>query len=108
MPLDVEALFRDCSEELPPDTIEAATQATEVQNDSPFPCALSAEAMSVTQGESAVTSIMPIPKDQLSEAQINDLVMSPVFQCKRLGLKPPTKELRTFSPKNKMPVPRMG
>lgn len=101
MPLDVETLIRDCSEELPPDSIAAAIQAIEVQNDSVSTWTLSAAVMSVTQGESADTSITPIPKDQLCEAQKSDPVISPVLQCKQSGIKPPTKELRTFGPKTK-------
>lgn len=102
MPLDVETLMRDCSEEVPPDTIAAAIQAIEVQKDTPAAWTLSAAAMSVTaEGEPAEATFTPIPKEQLNEAQKSDPVISPVLQCKQTDSKPLPKELRTFDPKTK-------
>lgn len=46
MPLDIETLMRDCSEELPPDNIAAAIQAIEEQKDTPATWTLSAAAVS--------------------------------------------------------------
>lgn len=102
MPLDVETLMRDCSEVLPPDTIAAAVQAIEVQKEMPATWTLSAAALSViTEGELAEVVLTPIPKEQLTEAQKSDPVISPVFQCKQTDSKPLTKELKTLSPKTK-------
>ncbi|XP_035770063.1 voltage-dependent calcium channel subunit alpha-2/delta-4-like [Neolamprologus brichardi] len=58
MPLDVETLMRDCSEEVPPDTIAAAIQAIEVQKDTPATWTLSAAAMSVTAEVVEITLLM--------------------------------------------------
>lgn len=89
MPLDVETLMRDCSEEVPVDTIAAAIQAIEVQKDTPATWILSAAAMSVTaEGEPAEATFTPIPKEQLNEAQRSDPVISPVLQCKQTDSKP--------------------
>lgn len=47
MPLDVESLMKECSEELPPTTIAAAIQAVEVQGESPATWSFTAVSMSV-------------------------------------------------------------
>lgn len=102
MPLDVESLIRECSEELPPNTIAAAIQAVEIQTESPATWSLSAVSMSVSnENESATASVSPIPKEQLREAQESDPVISPVLEHKLSGSRPPVKELKTFSPKTK-------
>ncbi|KAJ0022377.1 hypothetical protein NQD34_009867 [Periophthalmus magnuspinnatus] len=103
MPLDVETLMKDCSEELPPDSIAAVVQAIENQKHTPATWTLSAAAMSVVvqQGESAEASLAPIPKEQLSRVQKTDPVISPVLQCKQTDSKPLARELKTFNPKIK-------
>lgn len=102
MPLDAESLMRKCSEELPPDTIAATIQAVEVQAKSPEMLSFSAASMSVSVAdESATSSVSPIPKEQLREAQKSDPYISPLLDCKLSGSRPPVKQLKTFSPKTK-------
>lgn len=98
MPLDVESLMRDCSEELPPDTIAATIQAVEVQEKSLATLSFPAASMSVSvEGEAATASVSPIPRDELREAQKSDRVIHPVLGSKLSGIKPPARELKTFS-----------
>lgn len=102
MPLDVESLMEECSEELPPDTIAATIQAVEVQKEAVVPWSLSAASMSVSaEGETTTATISSIPKDGIREAQESDPVIRPVLNFKLSGSKPPVKEQKECSPKTK-------
>lgn len=102
MPLDVESLMRECSEELPPDAIAATIQAVEVQEKSLATLPFSTVSMSVSVvGETATTSVSPIPTDQLRKAQESDPSIHPVLDFKQSGSKPLAGELKRFSPKTK-------
>uniref|UniRef100_A0A8C7HDT1 Gypsy retrotransposon integrase-like protein 1 n=1 Tax=Oncorhynchus kisutch TaxID=8019 RepID=A0A8C7HDT1_ONCKI len=102
MPLDVESLMRECSEELPPDTIAATIQAVEVQKEAVVPWSFSAASMAVSaEGETTTATTSSIPKDGIREAQESDPVIRPVLNFKLSGSKPPVKEQKKFSPKTK-------
>uniref|UniRef100_A0A8C7CJY9 ribonuclease H n=1 Tax=Oncorhynchus kisutch TaxID=8019 RepID=A0A8C7CJY9_ONCKI len=61
MPLDVESLMRECSEEFPPDTIAATIQAVEVQKEAVVPWSFSAASMSVSaEGETTTATTSSI------------------------------------------------
>lgn len=102
MPLDVESLMRECTEELPPDTIAATIQAVEVQKESFVTMSFSAASMLVSVADEITTaSVSPIPKNQLRDAQKSDAIIHPVLEYKLSSSRPPVKELKTFSPKTK-------
>lgn len=101
MPLDIESLMRECSEELLPNAITAAIQAVEVQDKSPATWSLTAASMSVSVENELFTTPSSIPREQLREAQKSDPVIHPVLESKLSGSKPSAKELRTFDQKIK-------
>ena len=102
MPLDVDALMRECTEELLPNTVTAAIQAIEVQENSPTTWSFTAASVTTDPENMLATApISPIPKEQLRETQKADQVICPVLEFKLLGSKPAVNELRTFSSQTK-------
>lgn len=97
MPLDVDALMRECTEELLPNTVTAAIQAIEVQENSFTAASVTTDPENML----ATAPISPIPKEQLRETQKADQVICPVLEFKLSGSKPAVNELRTFSPQTK-------
>lgn len=74
------SLMRECTEELPPNTITAVVQAVGVQENS---------------------NMVYMVLQQLREAQQADQVICPLLESKLSGSKPPVKELKRFCSKTK-------
>lgn len=93
MPLDVESLMRECSEELPPDTIAATIQAVEVQKEAVVPWSFSAASMSVSaEGETTTATTSSIPKMGLEKHK--NLIQSSVL-CSISNCRVPNRQLKS-------------
>ncbi|KAI4887981.1 hypothetical protein NFI96_001880 [Prochilodus magdalenae] len=100
MPLDVESMMKEYSEDLCSDVVMAAIQSVEAQRevDVNWSVALVTQAPSE---ESSVESVVPIPKDELRKAQKSDPSIKPVLEYKLQGCKPSAQTLKEFSSKTR-------
>lgn len=97
MPLDIETIMEQCTEELTSDCVEATVQAIEMQD-----CTTSWTAMtSLKNPAESVESSERYSTDEIRQAQREDAHIGPVLQCKLIGEKPSRHQLKTFSIQSK-------
>lgn len=96
MPIDMETLMKECSEEMSYDAVGAATQAVEHQDElrASWSLAISAESAAAATDDA---SIVPFTAAQIQEDQRSDSNIGPVILCKLTGDKPLRAELRKLS-----------
>ncbi len=95
MPLDIETLMKECTEELPFDCVEATIQSVEVPNLS-WTAVISLDDTVATEyaGE-------PLPVEEIKQAQQNDDHIGPVLQFKLSDKKPTGHLFNTMTAKSK-------
>lgn len=95
MPVDVEKLMNECTEEMSYDAVGTIAQAVETQPESnaSWSMAISVKSLFEVQGASLV-SLTPA---QIQQDQRDDSHIGPVLQCKLSGVRPVRQELRKLN-----------
>ncbi|XP_068115048.1 uncharacterized protein [Hyperolius riggenbachi] len=99
MPLNIERVMEQCTEELTSDCVAATIQAIEVQDSNlPWVCL----AVTDTQSTGVIDEIgKPFSVDEIRRAQQDDKHIGPIIQCKVKNHKPSGYELNTLSKQSK-------
>lgn len=99
MPVDIERMMSECTEEMSYDAVGTTAQAVETQ---PLSTAAWSMAISVSSLLHAQNnSVVPLTPTQIKKDQMSDLHVGPVLQCKLSGTKPLRQELKNFSTKGR-------
>ncbi len=97
MPLDIETMMEQCTEELTSDCVEATVQAIGVQDLTMSWTAMTSLHNPLESAESSET----YSTDEIRQAQREDTHIGPVVQCKLAGEKPSKHLLKTLSTQSK-------
>ncbi len=97
MPLDIETMMEQCTEELTSDCVEATVQAIEAQDLTMSWTAMTSLHNPTESAESSET----YSTDEIRQAQREDTYIGPVVQCKLAGEKPSKHLLKTLSTQSK-------
>ncbi len=97
MPLDIETMMEQCTEELTSDCVEATVQAIEAQDLTMSWTAMTSLHNPTENAESSET----YSTDEIRQAQREDPYIGPVVQCKLAGEKPSKHLLKTLSTQSK-------
>ncbi len=97
MPLDIETMMEQCTEELTSDCVEATVQAIEAQDLTMSWTAMTSLHNPTEHAESSET----YSTDEIRQAQREDPYIGPVVQCKLAGEKPSKHLLKTLSTQSK-------
>ena len=99
MPVDIETMMSQCTEELSSDCVAATTQAIQTQDVSPWACTvITSPMLCTTDCEDRLASLSTA---DIRQAQQNDQHISPVIQFKLTDTKPSARELRALSDQSK-------
>ena len=99
MPVDIETMMSQCTEELSSECVAATTQAIQTQDVSPWACTvITSPLLCTTDCEDRLASLSTA---DIRQAQQNDQHISPVIQFKLTDTKPSARELRALSDQSK-------
>lgn len=98
MPLNIDMMMEQCTEELTSDCVAATTQAVETQDSSSSWVCPAVNSLQCTESEE---THKPFSADEIRQAQQDDKNIGPVMQCVLSDNKPSVHELRNFSMQSK-------
>lgn len=97
MPVDIDTMLKDCTEELSSRSIQAVIQSVEDPNPTPvWSMALSAQCKDIKKSEH-----QPLLPAEICRAQKEDKNIGPVIECRQLNKRPDLKQLKSFSAQSK-------
>lgn len=97
MPVDIETIMKECTEELSSRSVQATVQSVEVQESN----IIWSVALSVQCAVTTETEHPPIPPEEIWQAQREDWCMGPVIKCMLSGNKPGRQQMKSFSVQTK-------
>lgn len=95
MPVDVEKLMSECTEEMSYDAVGATAQAVETQPESNASWSMAISVKSLLAAQD--TSVVALTPAQIQQDQKDDSHIGPVLQCKLSGVRPSCQELRKLN-----------
>ena len=97
MPVDIDTMLKDCTEELSSRSVQAVVQSVEDPSPNPaWSMALSAQCKDIKKSE-----YQPLLPAEICQAQKEDKNIGPVIECRQLNKRPDHKQLKSFSPQSK-------
>lgn len=96
MPVDIETLMEECTEELSSRSVQATVQSVEEQGTILWPMTLSAQCTAISNSEH-----QPIPPEEIRLAQRENQHIGPVVESMMPGIKPTIQQLKSFSMQSK-------
>ncbi|KAL6461004.1 hypothetical protein MHYP_G00309700 [Metynnis hypsauchen] len=97
MPVDVETMMSECTEELPPHAVQAVIMSIEASDSN----AAWSMAISAQCAELCETEQEPMSSEEIYQAQHDDACISPVLEYKKSNIRPVGHMLRNLSIKSK-------
>lgn len=95
MPLNVEKLMNECTEEISYDAVGTTAQAVETQTESNASWSMAISVNSLLDAQD--TSVVSLIPAQVQQDQKEDSHIGPVLQCKVSGVRPLCEELRKLN-----------
>lgn len=93
MPVDIETMMKECTEELSSRSVQTTLQSVEVQDSNiVWSMALSAQCAVTSESEH-----QPIPPEEICLAQGEDRCIGPVIECLLSGTKLGIQQLKSFN-----------
>lgn len=96
MPVDMETVMRECTEEMSYDSVGATTQAVEAQKDMPWSMAVSVQCCAA-ELDPGTTAVTPLSRAEIRRAQGEDKSIGAVIEYKESGTKPSSQQIKTMS-----------
>lgn len=97
MPVDIDTMLKDCTEEMSSRSVQAVVQSVEDPNPNPvWSMALSAQCTNINKSEH-----QPLSPAEICRAQKEDKNIGPVIECHHLNKRPDSKQLKSFSVQSK-------
>lgn len=96
LPLDIEGMIEQCTEELSSDCIAATAQAVEVQEDTSPWVVSDSSPCSPDMGDSE-----PLLVAEIQQSQREDPHMGPVIKYKLTGMRPCSKQMKSLTPQSR-------
>ncbi|KAL7846934.1 hypothetical protein SRHO_G00219140 [Serrasalmus rhombeus] len=97
MPTDIETVMRECTEELQSESVSATVQAVEAQQCSEMSWAMALPTHCVEEEKIGTSSIKPLSKTEIQQAQVVDSDIGTIIDYIRSGEKPSSQQLRTLN-----------
>lgn len=96
IPVPIETLMEECTEELSSRSVQATVQSVEEQGIILWPMKLSAHCTAIS-----ISAHQPIPPEEIRLAQREDLFIGPVVEYMISGIKPTIQQLKSCSMQSK-------
>lgn len=96
MPVEIESLMEECTEELSSRSVQATVESVEEQGIIQWPLNMSAQCTAISD-----TTHQPIPPEEIRLAQRNDQHIGPVVGSVMSGIKPTLQQLKSWSMQSK-------
>ena len=97
MPVDIDTMLKDCTEEMSSRSVQAVVQSVEDPNlNTVWSMALSAQCKDINKSDH-----QPLSLTEICHAQKEDKNIGPVIECRQLNKRPENKQLKSFSVQGK-------